>query len=160
MPTIHLRTVIAAPRERVFDLARSIDAHIETAGHTGERAVEGVTTGLLEQNDEVTWEAKHFGITQRLKVKMTEFDRPNHFQDIMLKGAFNRMMHDHIFETTPVGTMMIDRFEFASPFGFIGGIVDRILLESYMRNFLQKRNIILKATAESDAWKKYIKQGA
>jgi hypothetical protein len=55
MPVIELSTVIRAPRERVFDLARSIDAHQDSTGGTGERAVAGVTKGLIGMNEEVTW---------------------------------------------------------------------------------------------------------
>jgi ligand-binding SRPBCC domain-containing protein len=156
MAVIHIKTVIAAPKERVFDLSRSIDAHQDTAKHTGERAVAGVTTGLLGPEQEVTWEATHFGVRQRLKVKMSKFDRPNHFQDIMLEGVFRNMQHDHSFEDTKEGTLMIDRFEFSSPLGLLGRIVDMFFLESYMRSFLLKRNAILKHTAESNDWKKYI----
>lgn len=39
MPIIHLETFIVAPKTRVFDLCRSIDAHMDTTEHTGERAV-------------------------------------------------------------------------------------------------------------------------
>ncbi len=91
MPVINLETEIAAPKERVFDLARSIDAHQDTAEQTHERAVAGVTSGLLGAEEEVTWEARHFGVKQRLRVKMTMFNRPNHFQDMMLEGAFRQM---------------------------------------------------------------------
>jgi len=156
MAVIHIQTSIAAPKERVFDLSRSIDAHQDTAKHTGERAVAGVTTGLLGPEQEVTWEAKHFGVRRRLKVKMSKFDRPNHFQDIMLEGVFRNMQHDHIFEDTKEGTLMIDRFEFSSPLGFLGRMVDVLFLENYMRRFILKRNAILKHTAESSDWKKYI----
>jgi ligand-binding SRPBCC domain-containing protein len=157
MPIIRLETLIAAPRDRVFDLARSIDAHQDTASDTGERAIGGVTSGLLGPEQEVTWEARHFGVKQRLRVRMTHFDRPNHFQDVMVEGAFKQMKHDHLFEDREGGTVMTDRFEFKSPFGFIGALVDRLFLESYMRGFIGKRNIILKETAESDAWHKYLK---
>ena len=158
MPVIHLETLIDAPKARVFDLCRSIDAHQDTTGHTGERAISGVTTGLLGPDEEVTWEAKHFGVTQKLKVRMTEFDRPNHFQDVMLEGAFQHMKHDHTFQESSSGTVMIDRFEFASPLGFIGKIVDRLVLANYMTKFILRRNALLKQTAESDAWRKYIKE--
>ena len=97
MATIILQTDIAAPRERVFDLARSIDAHQDTAAATGERAVAGVTSGLLGLDEEVTWQAKHFGVVQKLRVKMTLFERPSHFRDVMLEGAFRSMQHDHSF---------------------------------------------------------------
>jgi ligand-binding SRPBCC domain-containing protein len=156
MTVIQLETVISAPRERVFDLARSIDAHQDTAAHTGERAVAGVTSGLLGAEEEVTWEARHFGVKQRLRVKMTKFDRPNHFQDTMLEGAFRRMTHDHWFQQRDAVTMMGDRFEFCSPLGILGRIVDRVLLERYMRRFLEKRNALLKRTAETENWKNYL----
>ncbi|HEY5892113.1 MAG TPA: SRPBCC family protein [Chthoniobacterales bacterium] len=143
----------------MFDLARSIDAHPDTTEHTGERAVAGVTAGLLGPGEEVTWEARHFGAKQRLRVRMTEFDRPNHFQDVMLEGAFQQMKHDHTFEEHDGKTLMMDRFEFRSPFGVLGKLVDRLILKRYMRCFIQKRNAILKRTAESDAWQKCLGLG-
>jgi hypothetical protein len=45
MAVIELSTVIRAPRERVFDLARSIEAHQDSTEGTEERAVAGVTKG-------------------------------------------------------------------------------------------------------------------
>jgi hypothetical protein len=53
---------------------------------------------------------------------------------------------------------MVDRFEFESPFGIVGRIVDRLFLASYLRRFLVRRNEVLKNLAESDSedWKKFI----
>jgi len=39
---IELEIRIAAPIERVFDLARSIDLHVDSTAGTGERAIAGV----------------------------------------------------------------------------------------------------------------------
>ena len=156
MPIIELSTLINAPRERVFDLARSIDARQNSTHGTQERAVAGVTSGLIGMNDEVTWEARHFGVRQRLRVRVTAFNRPQHFQDIMVAGAFKRMKHDHEFLEDRYGTRMIDRFEFQSPFGLLGSFVDRLFLTKYMRRFLLQRNAILKEWAESDAWRPYL----
>ena len=98
MAVINLRTTIDAPIERVFDLARSIDAHQDSTKKTHERAVSGKTSGLIGLNEEVTWKARHFGVWQCLTVRITEFNRPSHFQDIMVKGAFAKMKHDHHFQ--------------------------------------------------------------
>jgi hypothetical protein len=65
MSVIELATSIAAPTERVFDLARSIDLHTERTAGTGERAVAGVTSGLIGLGEEVTWRARHFGSGSR-----------------------------------------------------------------------------------------------
>ena len=160
MAVIRLETVIDAPRERVFDLARSIDAHQDSTEGTHERAVAGVTSGLLGPNEAVTWEARHLGVTQRLRVKMTQFDRPRRFQDVMLEGAFRRMQHDHVFEDRHGKTVMVDRFEFQSPLGWLGRVVDRLFLTSYLRRFIVKRNALLKQAAESDGWKKYLTEAS
>lgn len=160
MTVIELTTMILAPGERVFDLARSIDAHQDSAGPTHERAIAGVTSGLIGMGDEVTWEARHFGIRQRLTVRITAFDRPLHFQDIMIAGAFKSMVHNHEFLEDSGGTEMRDRFEFESPFGFLGGMANRLFLKAYMRRFLERRNQILKHLAESTEWQRYLPAGS
>jgi len=153
---IKLSTVVLAPRERVFDLARSVDAHQASAKGTEERAIAGVTSGLIELNDEVTWEARHFGLRQKLTVRVTELDRPRRFQDVMVSGAFAKMVHDHEFFEHPDGTLMTDRFMFSSPFGIIGRIVELLFLAGYLRRFIARRNAVLKTLAESDGWRRYL----
>lgn len=156
MPIIELTTLIRAPRDRVFDLARSIDAHQDSTDGTDERAVAGVTRGLIGLDEEVTWEARHFGIRQRLTVRITACDRPNHFRDVMISGAFKRMVHHHEFTEHPAGTVMRDHFVFASPLGFIGKLVDSAFLTAYMCRLLVRRNEVLRQLAESEEWRRYL----
>jgi len=148
MPVIHLQTRINAPAEVVFDLARSIDLHKDSMAHTDERAVAGVTSGLIGMLEEVTWEARHLGMTRRLRVRITAFDRPRHFRDEMLEGAFKFMRHEHHFAETRNGSLMTDRFEFASPFGIIGWLFDTFYLTGYLRKLLETRNVAIKEMAE------------
>ncbi len=150
MPVIHLETLIHAPRERVFDLARNIDLHLESTAHTKEKAVAGRTAGLIEMGEEVTWEATHFGIRQRLSSRITKFDKPSHFRDSMVKGAFKRFDHDHDFLKHPEGTLMVDRFDFESPLGILGKVADHLVLKRYLTRLLQIRNELIKSTAEVD----------
>lgn len=116
----------------------------------------GVTSGLIGMGEEVTWEARHFGIRQKLRVKVTEFDQPSKFVDVMISGAFKSMIHQHNFVSHSEGAEMKDRFEFTSPWGLLGQIADRVFLTGYMRRFLIERNQILKSVAESEEWKKYV----
>ena len=162
MPVIVLETRIRAPRERVFDLARSIDAHQASTPGTTERAVAGITSGLIGLGEEVTWRARHFGVTQHLTVRITACDRPRHFQDVMLRGAFARMRHDHHFSTDsldPNVTLMTDRFDFAAPLGPLGRLAEILFLTRYLRRFLKTRNALLKACAEGDEWTRYLPAG-
>jgi ligand-binding SRPBCC domain-containing protein len=157
MPLILLETRIRAPRERVFDLARSIDAHPASTPGTSERAVAGVTSGLIGLGDEVTWRARHLGVTQHLSVRITAFDPPRHFQDRMLRGAFARMCHDHDFvEDSSGDTLMTDRFDFAAPLGPLGRLAEKLFLTRYRRRFLETRNTLLKTLAEGEDWKRHL----
>ena len=140
-----------------FDMARSADAHVESARLTGERAVSGVTTGMLNLGDEVTWRARHFGVTQDLTSRIVAFDRPHHFRDEMVRGAFRRIVHDHYFEPAAAGgTRMADVFDFTAPLGPLGTLVDRLILTAYLRRFLENRARALKQLAESDAGRRFI----
>lgn len=152
MPTITLTTHINAPLTRCFDLSRSIDLHLISTKHTGEKAIAGVTKGLIGLHETVTWRANHFGIWQNLTSKITEFDRPNYFVDEMVKGAFKSFRHKHHFEAEGDGTLMTDVFTFESPLGILGKIFNGLILTSYMKNLLERRNDVIKQVAESDKW--------
>ncbi len=148
VPIIKTDMFIYAPREICFDVARDIDIHTESTSQTSERAVAGITSGLIGLNETVTWEAIHFGIKQNLTVRITELEFPVRFVDEMEKGAFKRFYHVHEFIEKEQGTLMIDTFDYTSPFGGIGKLADRLFLERYMKEFLIKRNRYIKKVAE------------
>ena len=156
MARIELSLLVAAPPSRCFDLARSIDAHIQSTAATGERAIGGRTAGLLSLGDEVTWRARHLGVWQELKSRINIFERPFRFRDSMVRGAFARFDHDHYFEAANGGTLMRDVFDYRAPLGPVGWLVERLFLSAYMRRFLLVRMRELKALAESDAWARFV----
>lgn len=151
MPRIELVTTIHAPPALVFDLARDVDAHVASAEGTSERAVGGKTSGLLGAGDEVTWEARHLGVTQRLTSRIVAFEAPTYFRDAMVAGAFARFDHDHWFLPCEEGCLARDVFDYTSPLGPLGRIADALFLERYMRRFLETRMRILKEMAERAA---------
>lgn len=156
MSVIQLATSIAAPVERVFDLARSIDLHMNSTSRTAERAVAGVTSGLIGAGQEVTWRARHFGVWQSLTVRISEFERPVHFADVMTRGVFRRMEHHHYFQPSFDGMIMRDIFSYEAPLSIVGRMAERLFLDRYLRSFLIERNRVIKRAAESDAWMEYL----
>ncbi|HEY2407949.1 MAG TPA: SRPBCC family protein [Polyangiaceae bacterium] len=151
MAIIRVETQIAASPELCFDLKRSVELHLVTTGDSGERAVAGVTAGLIGAGQEVTWSARHFGFRQLLTSRMSRFERPHHFRDSQVRGAFARFDHDHYFEARAGGTLMTDVFDYSAPFGLLGRLAERLLLTRYMRRLLIARGRGLKAAAESGA---------
>ena len=149
-------TLIHAPLERCFDLSRSIDLHKTSTARTGEQAIAGVTSGLIDLGEEVTWRARHLGVWQEMTSRITAFNRPAYFQDTMVRGAFRSFQHDHSFAQRSDGlTEMRDVLRFAAPL-FILGRLAEIPLKPYLRRFLQERNALLKQTAESDRWRSFL----
>jgi ligand-binding SRPBCC domain-containing protein len=122
---------------------------MESTSRSRERAVAGVTSGMMNLNETVTWEARHFGIRHHLTSKITVFDRPRIFVDEMQRGAFKSWRHTHLFESRPGGTLMIDNVDYASPLGLLGRIVDAAFLQSYMTRLLITRNDYIKKAAEA-----------
>jgi ligand-binding SRPBCC domain-containing protein len=155
MPVIKLETIINAPIERCFSLASSIDLHMASVAKTSEKAIAGVTTGLIKLNDTVTWEARHLGVKQHLTSMITEFNQPYSFTDEMIAGPFKKLHHQHLFNEQGGVTLMTDIFEFEAPFGIFGKLAEFIFLTRYMRRFLIERNTFLKKAAESPGWQKY-----
>ena len=156
MATIETRLQINAPVEIVFNLARSIDLHTISTESTNERAVAGVMTGLVEKNDTVTWEANHLFKKRYFQTLITAMDPFHYFRDEMLKGDFKSFYHEHFFQPNEKGTLMTDKINLELPFGLPGRIVNTLFLKNYMKRFLAKRNLVIKAYAESDQWKKIL----
>ncbi len=148
MPFIRLETLIRAPAELCFDLARDIDVHVASTDGTGERAIAGTTSGLIDLGETVTWEATHFFVRQRLTSKITAFERPRMFVDEMQRGAFERWRHTHLFEEKDGATLMIDEVDYASPLGPLGRLVDALVLGRYMTRLLAGRNEHIRQLAE------------
>lgn len=145
---LRLVTDIAAPAQVCFDLSRSIDLHLESLAASRERAVGGITSGLIEAGQEVTWEARHFGILWRVTSRITEYRPPRWFVDEMDEGRpFARFRHEHSFETVDGFTRMSDMVTFRTRWGFLVDLV----VHAYLRWLLSVRNRTIKAQAESSS---------
>lgn len=153
MSTIHLTSFIAAPVERVFNLCRSINLHQISTAHTNEKAIAGVINGLINENETVTWQARHLFKTRIFTSKITMMKTPLVFIDEMIKGDFKSFYHEHHFKAVENGTIMIDKINFTSPYGLIGKIVNSIYLTQYLEKLLKNRNNVIKDYAETQKWK-------
>jgi ligand-binding SRPBCC domain-containing protein len=107
-------------------------------------------TGLLELGEEVTFEARHFGIRFQMTSRITEFDRPNRFVDEMVNGPFKSLRHAHVFEQASKETKVVDEMDFTLPLGFFGNLGAGKLVAAHLKKFLLARNTFLKEILESE----------
>ena len=140
-------TQINAPAETWFALSLDVDLHrLSTGGH--EEIVAGVRSGEMRLGDQVTWRARHFGIPWRMTSKITDYERPTRFADEQQSGPFASWHHEHRFEEHDGVTTMTDLVDYRSPAGPLGTLVDRVVLERYVTNLLDRRNVFLRPQAE------------
>ncbi|TNB70424.1 SRPBCC family protein [Arthrobacter sp. BB-1] len=137
------RTQSTLPPERLFDLARSIDLHVDSQKGSRERAVAGVTSGLIGQGQEVTWRARHFGLPLTMTSRVTAVDFPRSFTDEQVRGPFRSFRHVHEFEPAPGGSIMTDRVEFSAPFGLLGRAAEMLVLRPYLQRLIRDRGRFL-----------------
>ncbi|OED44224.1 cell division protein [Flavobacteriaceae bacterium (ex Bugula neritina AB1)] len=138
MTTIQLKTTIQAPIETVFNASRDIDLHINSVKRTKEKAIAGITSGMIGFHETVTWKGKHFGVYLTHQSKITAFQYPTYFVDEMIKGHFCSFKHQHIFTSYGTTTEMIDLVTYKLPLAFLGRILDYFILKKYLIRFLSQ----------------------
>jgi ligand-binding SRPBCC domain-containing protein len=145
--------VISAPIKRCFDLARSIEFHLHTAESERERAIGDVKSGLISEGEEVEWQATHFLLPFKMRVRITEFVPPSFFQDSMVKGPFQAFRHNHVFKWTGTETLMTDEIAIRCPFPRL--VIEKVVGE-HLARFIKRRNLLLKTALESNKWRDFL----
>ncbi|MFV8360088.1 SRPBCC family protein [Flavobacterium sp. LS1P3] len=150
MTIIKIWTKINASIQTVFDISRDIDVHQESASRTNEIAIDGVSSGLINYNETVTWRGKHFGFYLTHKSRITAMNLYDYFVDEMEEGKFKSFRHEHIFYEKNGLTVMKDKIYYEVPYGFFGELFDFLFLKNHMINFILERNKTLKALSENE----------
>ncbi len=148
MTTIRLTTKINAPLNIVFDLNRNIDIHKQSTSKSKETAIAGITSGLINKGETVTWRGKHFGFYLTHQSLISEMNFYSYFVDEMILGKFKSFKHQHFFEQENEYITMKDEINYETPFGIFGKVFDTIILKSHLTNFIKERNEFIKTLAE------------
>jgi ligand-binding SRPBCC domain-containing protein len=148
MTSINLTTTINAPIQIVFDLSRNIDIHKKSTAKSKETAIAGVTSGVINKGETVTWRGKHFGVYLTHKSVISEMKIPSYFVDEMLEGKFKSFRHEHIFSEKNEKTIMLDTIQYETPFGIFGKLFDMIVLKNHLQKFISERNEYIKYLSE------------
>ena len=156
METIRLATWIDAPVKRCFLLSLSIDLHVASSGKTKERAIDGVTAGLISEGETVTFQGRHFGVRLRHTSRLETLRPYSYFRDVMVAGVFRHFEHDHHFAPLDDGTRVRDEVRFSVRGGPLGRLVTKMFVRRYLTAFLNERNAAIKQVAESEAWRQYL----
>ena len=156
MNTVRSEIWIDAPVERCFLLSLSVDLHTASMRSSKERAIDGVTTGLISEGETVTFQAWHLGFRLKHTSKIEALRPYSHFRDVMTAGVFEHFEHDHHFAAMDDGTRMRDEIRFIPPLGVLGRVATKALVRRHIAAFLMERNRGMKQVAESEDWHRYL----
>lgn len=87
-------------------------------------APEPIVAGTLIQ-----YQLRVHGVPFRWTTKITEWNPPHSFVDVELSGPYAQWIHTHRFEPRDGGTRMMDRVEYALPFGLLGSLAHVLLVK-------------------------------
>jgi len=76
--------------------------------------------------------------------EITQVDEPNFFVDEQRFGPYKMWHHEHIFtDTDDGGVIMEDIVSYIVPFGFLGRIVNRLVIEKKINGIFNYRREVL-----------------
>lgn len=158
MVTLEEITVIHAPVERCFDLARSVDLRQEGMANAGEQPTSGTSSALLGLDDEVIWPVRYLGTSRNITLRVSRLEAPRFLQFRMVSGPFRLFEHDHLFVERGQGLVaMKDTLRFAAALPGLGMLAEQGF-KTYLLKFLSARNQLLLRAAESEEWEKYLQR--
>ncbi|MBD3583692.1 SRPBCC family protein [Flavobacterium selenitireducens] len=134
--------------QRVFDLSRSLEIHLESTAQTSEKIIGGKMQGLLQLGETVTWKGRHFGLWLTHESSITEMQAPQFFVDEMVSGHFKSFRHEHHFDESYGKTTMRDIISYDTPLGLAGAVFDRLVLRQHLDRLMTTRNQFIRQMAE------------
>ena len=105
----------------------------------------------LEAGTVVELETRVGPFKQRIEAEHTAYEKNALFVDEMRKGPFKRWRHEHRFEAHPEGCLLTDSIEYEAPLGFLGRLVDPIMVRPRLRKMFEYRHRVTKEALESPA---------
>lgn len=80
------------------------------------------------------------GVPVRWRTRITVWEPPRRFADVQIKGPYSLWEHTHTFEEDgPAATIIRDRVRYSIPFGPLGEIADRLLVQRDLKQIFDYR---------------------
>lgn len=78
-------------------------------------------------------------VAQRWTSLITDWDPPNRFTDIQIRGPYRLWRHTHGFRAESTGTRVSDRVEYALPLGPLGRLAHLLLVHGQLQRIFEFR---------------------
>ncbi len=153
MPKLQFTTLIHAPVQRVFDLARCVSLHKRHFEKHAIVPVQGKSSGLLGLRDHVTWKGKFGRKIKFLSIDVTEMKVPEYFKMEFRKDFFEQFQHEVYLTGINNGTILMDRIEYDIQLKGFSLFINKRCVEKTVTSFIEERNALCKEYAEGNKWR-------
>ena len=134
--TLFSRVEIPSPRDVVFDFfSNPKNLELMTPSFLNFKIIDMPTLPLCE-NSLITYKLKIRGIPLNWKTLISEWEPPNLFEDIQLKGPYKKWVHQHRFFESGNNTIMEDSLTYRV---FGGSIINKLFVEKDVLNIFTHR---------------------
>ena len=143
MPTIHSlkrRQRVALPIDKAFSFFG--DAHNLERITPPWLGFEVTTPAPIEVGvgTLIEYRLRLHGVPVRWRTRIAVWEPPWRFVDVQIKGPYSLWEHTHTFEEDgPEATVIEDRVRYAIPFGPLGELANRILVQRDLRQIFNYR---------------------
>lgn len=133
-------TRIQAPLDDVFPFfSRAANLALLTPTWTDFRILEHPTEETTK-GSEIVYRLKLFGIPIRWRTSIARWSPGEGFVDTQLSGPYRLWWHEHEFESLDDGSVqMMDRVFYRVPFGPLGSIANKVMVEPLLRRIFAWR---------------------
>lgn len=87
----------------------------------------------------IHYSVRPLGVPQRWTSLIAEWDPPRAFVDEQVRGPYRSWRHRHEFRSVRGGTELVDRVEYALPFGPIGRLAHLLLVRRQLESIFDFR---------------------
>ena len=84
-----------------------------------------------------------YGVMRSAIHEVTAWDEPRRFVERQVAGPTGVWEHEHLFEPSPRGVIVIDRIEFAPPSGLLGMIVNERKIRDSLEEGFEHPQVML-----------------
>ncbi|MEM6884359.1 MAG: hypothetical protein AAF571_04950 [Verrucomicrobiota bacterium] len=159
MEKISSTRTIHAPRWLCFEMIRNVDVHAAAVPEIHARAESGRQHGSLHLGEYTEWSARYFRVRFQITMEVTGFDWPVRYDETNRPGLFRVFRHRYsLMAVNENQTVLRDQMEFETGWGWLGRLMDRLILAPRLRRALETRMDHLKAWSEDDSWQYWISE--
>jgi len=142
MPVFEARVELACSPEAAFEfLARP--ANIQRISPPQIMLVFDAAPERLSLGARLEFRVQAYGVVRSAVHEVTEWDEPRRFVERQVAGPMGSWRHEHLFEQSPCGVIVVDRIEFAPPSGMLGLIVNERRIRDSLEEGFEHQHMML-----------------